>query len=164
MNKTKNRQNNSIFYGVLAGAGILFFYLSVLTIFQSFDFAVSEFKNLWFLIIPLAAGFGTQIGLYDSILHTARLNAEIAASGTVSGSSMVACCSHFLLNAIPLIGFSGLAAFLMIYQKWFFGIGILSNVIGITILVRNKKTMRNHKFLKHSNFGKSSNAMKGGKC
>lgn len=138
----KDKQNNSVFYGILAGVGILFFYLGVLTIFQGFGFAISEFRGLWYWIIPLAVGFGTQIGLYTSILHTAKLNAEIATSGTVSGGSMVACCSHFLLNAIPLLGLSGLAAFLMAYQKWFFGIGILANVAGVTILVRHRKKMK----------------------
>jgi len=138
----KNKQSNAVFYGVLAGAGLLFFYISVLTIFQSFDFALSEFRSLWYWIIPLAVGFGIQIGLYNSILHTARINAEIAASGTASGGSMLACCTHFLLNALPILGISGLTAFLMAYQKWFFGLGILSNFIGITILIRHKKKMK----------------------
>jgi len=142
MKDNKNKKDNSKFYGILAGVGILFFYLAVLTIFQSFDFAISEFRSLWFWILPLAVGFGIQVGLYNSILHTARINAEIAASGTVSGGSMVACCSHFALNVIPILGFSGLATFLMTYQKWFFGLGILSNVIGITILMRHKKKMK----------------------
>src|SRR3989344_2519041 len=137
-----DKKDNSIFYGILAGAGILFFYIGVLTIFQSFDFAISEFRNLWFWIIPLAIGFGIQIGLYNSILHTATINTEIATSGGVSGGSMVACCSHFALNAIPILGFSGLATFLMTYQKLFFGLGILSNITGIAILTNHRKKMK----------------------
>jgi len=140
--ENKNKRDNSKFYGILAGVGILFFYLAILTVFQDFNFAMSEFGSLWYWIIPLATGFGIQVGLYNSILHTAKINSEIAASGTVSGGSMVACCSHFVLNAIPILGFSGLATFLMTYQKWFFGLGILSNVIGITILMRHKKKMK----------------------
>jgi len=136
-----DKKDNSIFYGILAGAGILFFYIGVLTIFQSLDFAISEFRNLWFWIIPLAIGFGIQIGLYNSILHTATINAEIATSGGVSGGSMIACCSHFALNAIPILGFSALTTFLMAYQKWFFALGILSNLFGIAILVNHKKKM-----------------------
>jgi len=145
MKDNKNKKDNSKFYGILAGVGILFFYLVVLTIFQSFNFAISEFRNLWFWIIPLAVGFGIQVGLYNSIIHTARINAEIATSGTISGGSMVVCCSHFALNAIPLLGFSGLATFLMTYQKLFFGLGILANVIGITILILHKKKMKGGK-------------------
>ena len=58
-------------YGILTGLGILAFYLSVLTIFQSYGFALSEFNRLWIWLIPLAIGFGTQIGLYTSIKHDA---------------------------------------------------------------------------------------------
>ena len=134
--------NKHVFYGISAGLGILAFYLIVLTVFQGFSFAMSEFRSLWYWIVPLAAGFGIQIGLYTFILHTATLNAEIAASGGVSGGSMIACCSHFALNMIPLLGFAGLATFLMTYQKWFFSIGILSNVIGIALLIRHKKKMK----------------------
>jgi len=142
MRDNKNKKGNSVFYGILAGAGILFFYILVLVVFQSFDFAISEFRNVWFWIIPLAIGFGIQIGLYNSILHTVTINAEIATSGGISGGSMIACCSHFALNAIPILGFSGLATFLMVYQEWFFGAGILSNFIGITILIRHKKKIK----------------------
>ncbi len=142
INMDKNKQSNAVFYGILAGAGLLFFYISVLTAFQGFDFALSEFRNLWYWIIPLSLGFGMQIGLYNSILHTARINAEIAASGTASGGSMLACCSHFLLNALPILGISGLTAFLMVYQKWFFGFGILSNFLGITLLIKHKRKMK----------------------
>ena len=143
MNKNnKVKKSNAVFYGVVAGTGILFFYIGVLTIFQGFDFALFNFRQLWYWLIPLAAGFGTQIGLYTSILHTAALNAEIATSGTLSGGSMVACCSHFILNAVPILGLSGLATFLMAYQKWFFAFGILSNIVGITILVNHRKKMK----------------------
>lgn len=144
-NKNKTKEDSAIFYSIFAGVGILFFYIVILTIFQSFDFALSEFRNLWYWIIALATGFGIQVGLYTSIRHTARLNAEIATSGTVSGGSMIACCSHFALNAIPILGLSGLGLFLMVYQKWFFGLGILSNIIGIAILVNHKKKMKGGK-------------------
>ncbi len=137
-----DKKSNAVFYGVLAGAGILFFYIIVLTIFQGFGFAISEFRQLWYWIIPLALGFGIQIGLYSSILHTATINAEIAATGGVSGGSMIACCSHFLLNLLPIVGISGLTAFLMAYQKWFFGIGILANAAGIMMLFNHKKKMK----------------------
>src|SRR3989304_4390796 len=113
----ENRKLKPVIYGALAGFGVLLFYIGVLSLFQGNDFAFSQFSRLWYWIIPLAAGFGTQIGLYTSIASAASgaINAEVAASGTVSGGSMVACCSHFLLNIIPIVGLSGLAAFLMTY-------------------------------------------------
>ena len=158
------KENNSILYGLFAGLGIVIFYLAVLTIFQDFNFAISNLRSLWYWIFPLAIGFGTQIGLYASIMHTAKLNAEIGALGGISGGSMVACCSHFILNALPLLGLSGLATFLMAYQKVFFSIGIISNAVGISILLNHKRKMKKSD-LKENKFPiESETYLKGGKC
>ena len=136
------KKDNSILYGLLAGTALLFFYIGVLTLFENFNFAIANLRSLWYWILPLAVGFGTQIGLYSSIMHTTKLNAEIGASGGISGGSMVACCSHFILNALPILGLSGLATFLMAYQKVFFSVGIISNLIGIGILLNHKRKMK----------------------
>lgn len=135
----------ALIYGILSGLGILAFYISILTIFQSYGFALYEFKRLWVWLVPLAVGFGTQIGLYASIKHDAAVNGGMAASGTISGGSMVACCSHYLLSIIPIIGITGLSAltlFLMTYQKAFFSIGILSSIVGIGLMLNHKKKMK----------------------
>ena len=87
-------------------------------------------------------GFGTQIGLYNSIKHTAQMTGTVAVSGGISGGSMIACCSHFLLNIIPIIGLSGLALFLVKYQTAFFAIGIISNVFGIVLMLNHKNKMK----------------------
>ncbi len=141
-------KNNSVLYGLLAGMGLLVFYLSVVSIFQGIEFAFLNLRSLWYLIFPLAGGFGTQIGLYTSIRHTAALTGTVAGTGGISAGSMVACCSHFLLNIIPLIGFSGLAVFLMKYQPLFLGVGIISNVAGIGIMINHKNKM---KLMEHKN-------------
>ena len=135
----------ALFYGILAGLGILIFYISTLTIFQSYGFAISEFKRLWMWLLPLSIGFGAQIGLYISIKHDVIMNRGIATSGTISGGSMVACCSHYLLSVIPLIGIAGLSAltlFLMTYQKAFFSIGIASSLTGIILMLYHKRKMK----------------------
>ncbi|MBS3086099.1 hypothetical protein J4422_00155 [Candidatus Pacearchaeota archaeon] len=136
-------KNNSVLYGILAGLGLLLFYLTVVSIFQGIDFAFLNLRSLWYLIFPLAAGFGTQIGLYASIKHTAALTGTVAGTGGVSAGSMIACCSHFLLNIIPIVGLSGIAVFLTAYQKWFLGVGLLSNLIGISIMIKHKRKMKN---------------------
>jgi len=141
-------KNKPLIYGLLAGFVILVFYISVLTFFESYGFALSQLKSLWYFIIPLAAGFGTQIGLYTEIKNTAQMSGAISGTGAISGGSMVACCSHFLLNIIPIIGLSGVAIFLMAYQKWIFSLGIISNIIGITIIVNHKVKMKKMKNLK----------------
>ena len=138
----KNKKNNAFLYGLLAGLGLLIFYLSVVSIFQGIEFAFLNLRNLWYLIFPLTIGFVIQIGLYFSIKHTAQLTGTVAGTGTISGGSMIACCSHFLLQIIPLAGASVLATFLARYQKWFLVIGIISNIIGIIIMLRHKKKMK----------------------
>ncbi len=141
-NINKNNKSNAVLYGMLAGLGLLVFYLSVVSAFQGIEFALLNLRSLWYLIFPLAIGFGTQIGLFFSIKHTAQLTGTVATTGTISGGSMIACCSHFLLQMIPFVGISGLAIFLVKYQAWFLIIGILSNVFGITVMLRHKRKMK----------------------
>ena len=140
----------SLIYGIVAGVGILLVYISILTIFQSYGFALYEFKRLWLWLVPLAAGFGGQIGLYFSIKHDATLNHGVATSGTVSGGSMLLCCTHYLFNMLPFIGLTGLSAltsFLMAYQKAFFSIGIASSVLGIALMLNHKRKIKGGEFL-----------------
>ncbi|MEK6840651.1 MAG: hypothetical protein AABX79_01730 [Nanoarchaeota archaeon] len=136
------KRDNSILYGILAGLGLLLFYLAVVSFFQGIEFAFLNLRSLWYFIFPLAAGFGTQIGLYASIRHTAAMTGIVAGTGGVSAGSMVACCSHFLLNIIPIAGLSGIALVLSAYQKELLGIGILSNIIGIGIMLNHKNKMK----------------------
>jgi len=79
------KKNNSILYGILAGTGLILFYLTVVSIFQGMEFAFLNLRSLWYLIFPLAIGFGMQIGLYTSIKHTAQMIGMVAATGTISG-------------------------------------------------------------------------------
>ena len=132
-------------YGVLSGLGILVFYLTIVTIFQSYGFAIYEFKRLWVWLVPLAIGFGTQVGLYSSIKYDSTIKTGVSTSGTISGGSMLACCSHYLLTMIPIIGITGLSTltlFLMTYQKAFFSIGIASSALGIALMIRHKIKMK----------------------
>ena len=139
------KKDNSVLYGILAGFGLLLFYIVVVSFFQGIEFAFLNLRSLWFLIFPLAIGFGTQIGLYASIKHVAAIRAGAATSGTISGGSMVLCCSHYLFNIIPIIGITGLSgftSFLMAYQKAFFSIGILSSIVGVVLMLNHKNKMR----------------------
>lgn len=136
------KKDNSILYGILAGLGLLISYIAIVSLFQGINFAFLNLRSLWYLVFPLAIGFGLQIGLFFSIKHTAMLTGTVASTGSVSAGSMLACCSHFLLNIIPLTGASGLALFLMQYQQWFLGFGIMSNIFGIGLMLRHKKKMK----------------------
>ena len=145
MQNKKMKKDNSVLYGLLAGIGILVFYLSVLSIFQGIDFAFLNLRSLWYFIFPLAIGFGIQIGLYTSIKHTAMINGVASGTGGIAGGSMIACCSHFLLNIIPIAGISGISLILRSYQKWFLGIGIVANIIGITFMLNHRNKMKKGK-------------------
>jgi len=141
-NRKMSIKEKSVLIGVLSGLGLIAFYLGIISIFQGFSFALMNLRSLWYLIFPLVIGFGTQIGLFVSIKHTAKLTGTVAGTGTISGGSMIACCSHFLLNIIPIAGISGLAVFLVDYQPWFLVFGILSNIIGITLMVKHRNKMK----------------------
>ncbi|MEK6913003.1 MAG: hypothetical protein AABX26_03560 [Nanoarchaeota archaeon] len=142
MKEDNSKRDNSILCGVLSGLGLLLFYLGVVSFFQGIEFAFLNLRSLWYLIFPLAVGFGAQIGLYTSIKHTAALTGTVAGTGGVSAGSMIACCSHFLLSVIPIVGISGLAVFLTAYQKWFLVLGVISNIIGISVMLKHKRKMK----------------------
>ena len=140
-----NKKDNSGLYGILAGIGLLLFYLTIVSIFQGVEFAFLNLRGLWYLIFPLVIGFGTQIGLYFSIKHTAQLTGTVVGTGSISGGSMIACCSHFLLQAIPFAGIAGLSLFLVKYQAWFLIVGIISNIFGITVMLKHRRKMKGGK-------------------
>ena len=136
-----NKKSNAAFYGILSGFGLLLVYLILISLFNNFNFALLNLRSYWFLIFPLAAGFGTQIGLLTSIRHGAQVGAAVGGTSAVSGGSMLACCSHFALNLIPIASFAGASSILMKYQPWFLGFGLFSSVIGIGVLLNHKNRM-----------------------
>jgi len=140
------KQTKPIIWGIFATLGIITFYISVLSLFAGSSFAFSEFGRLWPWLVTLAIGFGIQIGLFISIRNDVCLKKNVATSGAISGTSMVICCSHFILNLIPILGLSALAGFLMTYQKLFFALGIASSIFGIIMVLNHKKKMKGGKF------------------
>jgi hypothetical protein len=49
---------------------------------------------------------------------------------------MVACCAHHVTDVLPILGVSAAAVFLNQYQDVFIIVGVLSNLIGITVMLR----------------------------
>ncbi len=120
----------------LAGALLLLlFYFSLVTFAQSFSHAIEQFKTLWYWILLLSLGFGAQAALYTYVRNEAAASASVAASGGVSGVSMVACCAHHLTDFLPLLGLSVAAVFLIKYQLFFIMLGVLSNFNGIIYML-----------------------------
>jgi YHS domain-containing protein len=155
-NKKKYSNGRPVIFGT-AGAGVLLLiFFGLVTLANgSFGSSLDEFKRIWYWILILASGFGFQLGLFTYLKqriaeNTAIATAEVAASGTVSTGSMVACCAHGLVNVLPLVGVSAAAAFLATYQLPFILIGVFSNLVGITIMLG---IIQKHGLLPHNAFG-----------
>lgn len=130
-----------VIVGFIAAVLLLLVYTGVITVAQGIAHAVEQAGKLWYWIAALAAGFGVQAGLFSFIRQSLRerrtssTTASVAASGSISAGSMVACCAHHLGDILPIVGLSGLTAFLVSYQTFFIVIGVVSNVVGIVIML-----------------------------
>ncbi len=130
--------------GILAILIVVALNLIVLFILDFPLMAREIIGKYWILIVLLFGGFGLQIGLftYFKALNAISCTTTVA-SGGISAISMILCCSHYLLNILPflgtVVGISGLVA-LSEYTVYFLIGGIISNVIGISVLFyqRNK--------------------------
>lgn len=138
-----------IFFGVIAGIALLSIYFTVLTILNSFDHALQQFGEMWYWMVLLVVGFSIQVGLYTYIRVLFKLRAEagtatssVAAAGGISTTSMIACCAHHITDVIPILGLSAAAVFLTQFQTLFIVVGVLSNLIGINLML---KIIQQHK-------------------
>lgn len=152
----KSRKNRALPVGILGTVSLVILFLSVVSLAnETVGFALSEIQRLWYWVLLLSAGFGFQLGLFIHIRHILHermivATAEIAASGAVSTGSMIACCSHGLVNLLPIFGISAAAAFLARYQLPFILFGVFSNLVGVTImfgLAQNKKILFENKLM-----------------
>ncbi len=135
-----------VIIGVGAGALLLLLYAGVITLAQGTQHMLEQTAKLWYWLAILAVGFGIQAGLFSFIRQALRerrasATASVAASGGLSAGSMVACCAHHLSDILPLIGVAGLTVFLVKYQSFFITLGVLSNIVGITIML---ETIQRH--------------------
>lgn len=130
----------SVLRGLAGTVGLLAFYFSVITFISGGDFALGQFFSFWYFIISLASGFGIQIGLYTylkNISHQRNSSGKIVAvSGTTSTVAMISCCSHYLVNVLPIIGITGAITLVAQYQVELFWLGILANLLGIAYMIR----------------------------
>ena len=134
--------------GTLAFAALLAVYFGVLTLLSGWSFTVSQFKDFWYYVLPLAAGFGAQIGLYTYLKQLA-LNHEhcrrvAAASGTTSSAAMMACCAHYLANILPVIGAGAAVTLITQYQVEIFWVGLAFNAAGLIYIGRKVYIGRRH--------------------
>jgi len=136
----------NIVTGVIAAILLVLVYASVITLVQDWRHTLQQTAKLWYWVLLLAAGFGTQVGLFSFIRDALRqrraaATASVTASGGVSAGSMIACCAHHLGDVLPFAGLAGVAAFVVEYQLFFVVLGIVSNFIGITVML---ETIQRH--------------------
>ena len=121
--------------GTLAFAILFAVYFGLLTLVSGWSFTVDQFFTYWYFIVPLAAGFGLQVGLFvylrDLVHGAAASGTVVAASGTTSTAAMISCCTHYLANIAPVIGATGLVTFAAQYQVELFWVGLAFNAAGV---------------------------------
>ncbi|MGD9953730.1 MAG: hypothetical protein AB7S87_14230 [Burkholderiales bacterium] len=122
-------------FGVGAFGVLLALYFGILALVSGWSFTLEQFTEFWFYIVPLAAGFGLQVALFLKLREVVRrakqAGAVIAASGTTSTAAMISCCAHYLANVAPVIGATGLVAFVAHFQVELFWVGLAFNAAGI---------------------------------
>ena len=124
----------------LSAAALLGIYFGALTLLSGWSFTLSQFAEFWPYIVALDLGFGMQIGLY---LYLKRLTAAhhhaphmIAMSGTTSTAAMLACCTHYLVNVLPVLGAVGAVTLVAQYQTELFWLGLAFNTAGLAYIGR----------------------------
>lgn len=126
-------------YGVGASASMLAIYFAVIGLISGMDFAFEQFVKYWFFIVPLALGFGLQVGLFTHLKQIAGQHGAtgkvVAVSGTTSTAAMVSCCAHYLTNILPILGVTGFLAVVAEYQVELFWLGLAFNAAGIVYIL-----------------------------
>ena len=138
--------------GVIAGISLILFYFVIMTVSSaSLSATLSQFKQLWYWMIALSLGFGTQVGLFTHLKSLVKDNRTINSAGAVtatstgtSGASMVACCAHHLSEVLPIIGLSGFSIFLTRYQIPIIVFGIVMNIFGIIHMLKTINKIKSH--------------------
>lgn len=140
-------------YGIGAVLIVVALNLIVLSLLGFPLMATEIIKKYFILFVLLIGGFGLQVGLWIYFKSLSAISCSTTvASGSISGISMLLCCSHYLLNLLPflgaLVGMSALAS-LSKYTVYFLLFGILSNIIGISLMFYQKS-----KFVRKQKDGK----------
>ncbi|MEC9492033.1 hypothetical protein [Flexistipes sp.] len=125
--------------GLTASLILLFLFFTLLALLNSLDAALERFAFRWYFYLPIAAGFGLQVGLFTLMRKSLKENkaptSTLVATGGVSSGTMALCCTHYIANLIPFMAVSGISIFFTKYEVPFLIMGIFSNVIGISFIL-----------------------------
>lgn len=134
--------------GFIATVILLVVYFTLLTFISGWGFAVEQFSQFWYFVIALAVGFGIQVGLYSYLKSLVKSVSAgmVATSGITSTAAMISCCTHYLVNILPILGAVGIVTIISQYQVEFFWVGLAFNLMGIAYmyfqLTKHKKMMQ----------------------
>lgn len=134
----------SVLKGVLASVVLLLIYFGFVSLISGWGFAQDQFLRFWYFIIPLSLGFGVQFGLYAYLkgAHRTVSKKVLATTGATSTVAMISCCSHYLVNILPILGAVGFITLLSQYQIQFFWVGLVFNAAGIFYMANKVITFR----------------------
>ena len=143
------RLSKSTAAGASAFALLLGIYFTVLALLSGGAYAADQFGDFWHYIVPLAAGFGVQVGLFvrlrQVLTHAHHAGAVTAASGGTSTIAMLSCCAHYIANVAPTLAATGFITFAAEFQIAFFWVGMLFNIGGIAfVATRLRRATRSH--------------------
>lgn len=138
--------------GIIAGVSLILFYFVIMTVSSaSLSATLFQFKQLWYWMIALSIGFGTQVGLFTHLKIIINDRQIVSGAGAVtatstgtSAASMVACCAHHLSEVLPIIGLSGFSIFLTRYQVPIIVFGIAMNALGIFYMLKTISKIKSH--------------------
>src|SRR3989338_5636031 len=129
-----------IIMGFLASLILLLVYFSVLTFVSGWSFTLDQFSKYWYFIVSLSLGFGIQIALFiylkNAVKDMGGSGKVAAVSGATSTAAMISCCSHYLVNLLPIIGITGFVTIVSQYQIQLFYAGLAFNFLGIVYMLK----------------------------
>lgn len=134
--------------GVIGSLTLLVAYFVILTLVSGWEFAWDQFRAFWYYVIALTAGFGIQIGLFIYLRqvtrHSDATDKVVAISGATSTGAMIACCTHYLANVLPVLATTGIVALVAQYQVQLFWVGLAFNLAGILYVGRKAMQASRH--------------------
>jgi hypothetical protein len=143
MNSSAKRFLLPLGAGLLGAVFLTAVYLGIVSLAESPKHALELFWQDKAFVIPITLGFGTQVGLYALLkkglympMRAPAGGATTAAGGGMSTMAMVACCAHHVADVLPLVGLTAAATFLSNWKIPFMVVGLLTNLIGIAVMIR----------------------------
>jgi len=148
-----SRRVPAVVWGLIGATALLLLYVAIVGgASRSLDHVLELLATDWPFVAALAAGFGTQVGLYAYLRGLSRAPSAVAGATTGVGTgtstvAMVACCVHHATDVLPILGLSavtGAASFLAEWRVPLMGLGIVVNLIGIALSLRLVRQARRH--------------------